>query len=199
MRPHGADVAIRAVIGENGPLCFSRDREGRDLRRAFWQSAEERVRKMTRLKEIAERMRAAFPETITAADQPFRQASWALRLRATATPRRASPPRGAMPAPRATINTLWVLGWFGGFDKLAMALRMAKELLTLDLAAEREAVLYVGDSLNDEPMFQFFPNSVSVSTVADDLDRLSAVPQWVTRGPGGEGFVEVADMLLGGR
>jgi len=189
---------VRAVIGENGGLCFSRGGEGRELRRAFWQSEEERARSMARLAEIAAQIRAAFP-AITAADQPFRQTTWALHAsrEGDAASRIAAAWRDAGAA--ATINTLWVLGWLGGFDKLAMALRMAGELLALDLAAARDAVLYVGDSLNDEPMFRFFPNSVGVSTVTDYLDRLAAVPQWVTRGPGGAGFVEVADMLLAGR
>jgi hydroxymethylpyrimidine pyrophosphatase-like HAD family hydrolase len=52
------------------------------------------------------------------------------------------------------------------------------------------------DSLNDEPMFSFFPNSVGVSTVTRVLDRMSAPPRWVTPGPGGAGFAEIADALL---
>ncbi len=190
---------VRAVIGENGGLCFSRGGEGRELRRAFWQSDDERARSMARLADIAAQILAAFPEAITAADQPFRQTTWALQVagKGDVAARMAATWRGAGAA--ATINTLWVLGWFGGFDKLAMARRVARELLALDLAAESEAVLYVGNSLNDEPMFRFFPNSVGVSTVADYLDRLTAVPQWVTRGSGGAGFGEVAEMLLTGR
>ncbi|HUH86340.1 MAG TPA: HAD-IIB family hydrolase, partial [Stellaceae bacterium] len=190
---------VRAVIGENGGLCFSRAGEGRELRRAFWQSEDERARSMTRLAGIAAQIRAAVPEAITAADQPFRQTTWALQAAGESdlATRMAAAWRDA--GATATINTLWVMGWLGGFDKLKMALRMAGELLALDLAAEKEAVLYVGDSLNDEPMFRFFPNSVGVSTVTDYRDRLNALPPWVTRGPGGAGFVEVADMLLAGR
>jgi hypothetical protein len=35
-----------------------------------------------------------------------------------------------------------------------------------------------------------------VSTVTRVLDRMSAPPRWITRGPGGAGFVEIAEALL---
>ena len=89
-----------------------------------------------------------------------------------------------------------MLGWFGGFDKLAMARRMLAQLFACDIERERDAFVYVGDSLNDEPMFGFFPNSVGVAGVRRYLDRMATPPQWVTRGGGGSGFVEVADALL---
>ncbi len=97
------------------------------------------------------------------------------------------------------VNSLWVLGWFGDFDKLAMIRRMMKELFASDVEGDRDAFIYVGDSLNDEPMFGFFPNSVGVATVRHYLGRMTAPPNWVTEGDGGSGFVEVADALLRAR
>jgi 3-deoxy-D-manno-octulosonate 8-phosphate phosphatase KdsC-like HAD superfamily phosphatase len=60
-------------------------------------------------------------------------------------------------------------------------------------------VLYVGDSINDEPMFGFFDHSVGVSTVINVADMLKALPKWITTGAGGDGFVEAADVLLSAR
>ncbi len=94
------------------------------------------------------------------------------------------------------VNSLWVLGWFGGFDKLAMTRRMLAELFATDIERDRQAFIYVGDSLNDEAMFGFFPNSVGVATVRRYVARMTTPPQWVTQGGGGSGFVEVADALL---
>ena len=45
-------------------------------------------------------------------------------------------------------------------------------------------------------MFGFFRNSVGVATVRQYADRMPALPRWITKGPGGAGFVEVADRLL---
>jgi hypothetical protein len=158
---------------------------------------------MARLGEVAGRILAATPDAAVAADQPYRQTTWAIEPSGAGGPRAATADRLAAAwretGARCTINSLWVLAWFGDFDKLAMSLRLFGETASIDLASDREAALYLGDSLNDEPMFRFFPNSVGVSTVADCLDRLGAPPQWVTAGPGGSGFVEVAEALLAHR
>ncbi len=97
---------------------------------------------------------------------------------------------------RTTLNSLWVLGWFGDFDKLAMTRRMLAELFATDIERDAEHCLYIGDSLNDAPMFGFFPHSVGVATVCQYADRMPALPRWITKGAGGAGFVEVADRLL---
>jgi HAD superfamily hydrolase (TIGR01484 family) len=194
---------VSAVVGENGGFSFRRERAGGALARDFWLPAAQRAESMARLADIAERILAASPEARPAADQPYRQTTWALEpsgtreQRAAAADRLAAAWRAA--GAHSTVNSLWVLGWFGAFDKLAMALRLAATAFATDLAADREAAIYVGDSLNDEPMFGFFPNSVGVATVADYLDRLRTPPRWVTAGPGGSGFVEVADALLAAR
>jgi HAD superfamily hydrolase (TIGR01484 family) len=194
---------VQAVIGENGGFSFRLDRASGAMARDFWLTAEQRAESMARLREIADRILAATPEAKPAADQPYRQTTWAVEPLGTGEPRAATADRLAAAwraaGAHSTINSLWVLGWFGGFDKLAMALRLAAAAFATDLAADRDAAIYVGDSLNDETMFGFFPNSVGVATVADYLDRLSAPPRWVTAGPGGSGFVEVADALLAAR
>lgn len=135
------------------------------------------------------------PGAALADDQPYRQTTLAFR--------NPGPPMSeqivavlAAAGARTVANSLWVLGWFGGFDKLAMARRMLARLFACDIERERETFIYVGDSLNDGPMFGFFPNSVGVATVRRYVARMATPPQWVTRGGGGSGFVEVADALL---
>jgi hydroxymethylpyrimidine pyrophosphatase-like HAD family hydrolase len=73
---------------------------------------------------------------------------------------------------------------------------MLMELFGADIERDRDAFIYAGDSLNDEPMFGFFPNSVGVATGRNDVARMATPPQWVTNGGGGSGFVEIADALL---
>jgi hypothetical protein len=189
---------VRAVIGENGGFHFSRDPDTGALRRAFWLRDEDRARSMERLGGLARRILATIPGAVEASDQPFRLTTWAIEPPDPAAGDRvAAAWRDA--GARATINSLWALGWFGDFDKLAMALRLAHDIFGADFDSAREQVVYVGDSLNDEPMFRFFPHSIGVATVASYLDRLAAPPRYVTQGPGGAGFVEVADVLLAAR
>jgi hypothetical protein len=108
---------------------------------------------------------------------------------------------------RAMRREFWLSAGERLDDQLALGARLVRQFRqALDVAAhgarclrrgsrEREAVLYIGDSLNDEPMFR----SVGVSTVASCLDRLKAPPRYVTTGAGGAGFVELADGLLAAR
>lgn len=186
---------VDAVIGENGGFYFCRERGSPAVRRAFWLAEDERARNMARLGEAAGTILSTIPGARPASDQPFRQTTWAIEPDGPATAERVAAAWRAAGA-RSTINSLWALGWYGDFDKLAMALRLAREIFAVDLASDRDAVVYVGDSVNDEPMFRFFPHSVGVATVAAYLDRLAAAPAYVTNGPGGAGFVEVADAIL---
>ncbi len=79
---------------------------------------------------------------------------------------------------RATINCLWVIGWFGDFNKLSMTQRIMAEVFGTDISAGCDHVAYAGDPLNDEPMFHFFPYSAGVSTVVDFLPRMTSPPRW---------------------
>jgi len=80
-----------------------------------------------------------------------------------------------------------------------MARRVLAEHYGLDIDADLFSTLYIGDSINDAPMFSFFRHSVGVSTVTDCLDDIPDAPRWITQGPGGAGFVEMANAVLAAR
>jgi hypothetical protein len=56
-------------------------------------------------------------------------------------------------APRVAVNSIWVVAWFGPYDKLAMTRRLMREAFATDIDTDRDAMIYVGDSTNDAPMF----------------------------------------------
>lgn len=188
---------VDAVIGENGGFYFAREQFG--LRRSFWLPRIDLARSMARLRVEAATIVARNPDATTSWDQAYRQTTYAIErpqiARAGDIAERLLSEWGEAGA-RCTVNSLWVLAWYGEFDKLAMAQRMMSELFAIELESECDAILYVGDSANDEPMFSFFSQSVGVSTVQQFLSQLSHPPQWITSGPGGTGFVEVADTIL---
>jgi HAD superfamily hydrolase (TIGR01484 family) len=186
---------VAAVVGENGGLCFRHDPASGTTERHFWAAAPDRRRDRERLSELGARVQAMVPGATLANDQAYREATVAFRNAAPPVPERIVAELSAAGA-RTVVNSLWVLGWFGCFDKLAMTRRMLAELFATDIELERHAFIYVGDSLNDEAMFGFFPNSVGVVTVRRYIDRMTTPPRWVTQGGGGSGFVEVADALL---
>ena len=60
----------------------------------------------------------------------------------------------------------------------------------------RKNFLFCGDSPNDEPMFEYFPNSVGVHGILRFADRIKYVPSFVTERDGSDGFAEIADAIL---
>ena len=189
---------IGAVIGENGGLCFRHDRASGVTTRHYWDEPEERAAARARLATLGSEIAAALPGAEIAHDQRYRETTLAFRNRDAALSEQILA-RHAAAGARTTLNSIWVLGWLGKFDKLAMARRMMAELFATDIDRDAPSILYVGDSLNDAPMFGFFANSVGVSSVRRYAERMPSLPRWITRGAGGAGFVEVADRLLAGR
>ncbi len=188
---------VDAVIGENGGF-YCRMQNGDAVRR-FWVEDADLEQASRQLDDLKKAVGAAVPSAVLASDQPFRLTTiaWQRPSNPSLTEQitAAIEARGAS----TTVNSLWVLAWLGDVDKLKAARRMMREVYALDIDAEREAIVYVGDSENDAPMFAHFPKSVGVSTVVEYLHKLPKAPTWITQGPGGAGFVEVAEALLAAR
>ena len=68
-----------------------------------------------------------------------------------------------------------------------------------NLAQELDRWVFVGDSGNDQAMFQHFTHSVGVANIARFVPQLSHLPRYVTQGERGAGFAEVARAILAGR
>ena len=56
--------------------------------------------------------------------------------------------------------------------------------------------MYVGDSTNDQLMFQHFAHSVGVANVARFVPQLQHLPRYVTQGERGAGFAELVQAIL---
>jgi hypothetical protein len=190
---------IDGVIGENGGFFFERSLAGHGLRRTFWQPADAKGFIAERLAEIGKRVLAEVPSAVYAEDQPFRLTSLAFAQPEDQTERAAIIAALRAAGAEFAVNNLWVLGWLGAYDKLSMTRRVLAETYNVDIKAENEAVLYVGDSTNDAPMFGFFQHSVGVSTVTRYLSEIPTPPKWIAKGPGGEGFVEAANAVIASR
>ena len=192
---------VDAVVGENGAFWFRYDLERRTMIRRFWLSEEERTAARERLDRLGHEILTAVPGARLAADQPYRVADLAIDYREDAGPLPAEDVDrivALMHAAGATakISSIHVNGWFGDWDKLAMTRRLFREAYGIDLDSQRDAVAFIGDSPNDEPMFAYFPLSVGVANIRRYLPRLNSPPAYVTEGAAGGGFVEFAEVLL---
>ena len=192
---------IDAVIGENGAFYFRYDHTARVMTRHFWLSAEERAKTRRRLDALAGEILAAVPGARLAADQPYRAADLAIDIAEDVGPLPACEVDRIVALMHAAgasakVSSIHVNGWFGDWDKQQMTVRLFREVYGIDLDRERDGVVFIGDSPNDEPMFDYFPHSVAVANIAPYLPRLKTLPAYVTTVEGGAGFAEFAAFLL---
>ena len=54
----------------------------------------------------------------------------------------------------------------------------------------------MGDSPNDEPMFEALDVTVGVANIQSFADRIRHLPKYVTNSRGGLGFAETAHIIL---
>ena len=195
---------VDAVVGENGAFWFRYDREARKLEKRYVVGEAERAQRRARMDAIAARILREVPGCAIASDQPYREADLAIDFCEDVMPLEAEDveriagifrERGAT----AKISSIHVNGWFGQYDKLSMSRLLLDEMFAIDMDAEKERIVFVGDSPNDAPMFGFFPNAVGVANVLRYRGRIPAEPRWVTQDEGGRGFIELADAVLAAR
>ena len=86
--------------------------------------------------------------------------------------------------------------WFGDYSKLEMNRIFTKEIFDIDLDRYKDDFVFCGDSPNDEPLFQYFPNSFGVANVKDFQSEITYLPAYVSRSKGGKGFIEICKKFL---
>jgi HAD superfamily hydrolase (TIGR01484 family) len=195
---------VDAVVGENGAFYFAYDRAARKLVKRFRDADTVRAANRDRLAAARDRILAEVPGTALASDQRYREADLAIdycedvpRLDDAAVDRIVAIMREA--GMTAKVSSIHVNGWFGVYDKLGMTKTLMRERFGVDLDAERDRYLFVGDSPNDAPLFEYFPLSVGVANVRRFAARLEHAPAYVTASESGAGFAELAARLLAAR
>ena len=193
---------VDGVVGENGGLWFYMA-DGK-LQRRFLQDPATRAKNRQRLDALATHLLDAVPGAALASDQPYRELDLAIdfcedveRLPQAAIDRIVAAFHDA--GATCKVSSIHVNGWFGDFDKLSGFQGLLADRYGQSLDAALERWVYVGDSANDEPMFKAFPHSVGVANVRDFLDQMDSGPTYITPSPGGHGFAELADRILGAR
>jgi len=95
-----------------------------------------------------------------------------------------------------TVSSIHIHGCFGDFNKWQGACWIASELLKRDLQQELDRWVFVGDSGNDQAMFQHFTHSVGVANIRHFAATLAHLPRYITPAERGAGFAQVAQALL---
>lgn len=192
---------IDAVVGENGAFYFRYDHIGKKLKKVYAEGLDLRIAQAEHSR-IEKKILALFKQTRLSRDQPYRDIDIAFDFAEDIVPpmpmsevikmKNALEDLGLT----AKISSIHVNAWRGDHDKLTTALKLAKDEFQLSAHTLKTECLYVGDSPNDEPMFEFFDHAVGVRNVMDFWDQLTHKPSYVTKYRSGDGFVELSKLLL---
>lgn len=195
---------VDGVIGENGAFYMWHDDAARRLRVRHLFDPAQRQAAAARLAAVREQVLREVPGCALASDQFCRLYDLAIDFCEDVPPLPAADVNRIVALMEAAgmtakVSSIHVNGWFGPWDKLGTARLMLAERYAMDLDAQRERIVFAGDSPNDEPMFAYFPHAVGVANVLDARDRLQTLPAWITPSRAGAGFVELAQALLAAR
>lgn len=190
---------VHGVVGENGAFFFSLKQK--KMQRHFLLSGPARKENRENLKKIRQAVLASVQGAAIASDQFSRLFDLAVDFSEDVPP---------LPEPKidqiveifhqhgahAKVSNIHVNGWFGNYNKVSTCQTYLKKEFKMTAAQMRQHCIFVGDSPNDEPMFEFFPHSFAVANIRDFLSRLKHKPTYVAKASEADGFVEVANRLL---
>ncbi|HEY0254756.1 MAG TPA: HAD-IIB family hydrolase [Kofleriaceae bacterium] len=188
---------VLACVAENGGVTFIRD--GRKLIKQYGVPAASLPEWRRRMNDIAIEVMSKCPGARLSSDSKYREVDLAIDYNeevqlpvADAELAVQLIKKAGLEAVRSSVHVN-----FGPpmFDKLSACQKLVRSVLKGD-PDKLDEYVYVGDALNDAPMFKGFPNSVGVANVRQWWDELSHKPSFITELAEGPGLRELVEHLL---
>lgn len=200
--PFAQTWPVDAIVAENGAVALVHE-DGQPPRKLYQQDTATRTGNFARLQQVLARIEREVPGAHRAQDSAGRETDIAIDHSECThlPPAQIEAVVRLMQAEgmTATVSSIHINGWYGAHDKLAGARWIARELFGRDLDPERERWVVVGDSANDQVLFQHFPHSVGVANIRRFADQLTQPPRYITPSERGAGFAELAAQVLRAR
>ncbi len=190
---------VDALVAENGAAAWIPQADGAP-RAIYQQSAAERAAHRMRLNAVAARIVREVPGATLAQDSAGRETDMAIdHSEFTHLPPQAIAQVVQLmrsEGMNATVSSIHINGWFGEHHKLSGAQWIVRQLWGRALDAETARWVYVGDSTNDQVMFEHFACSVGVANIRRFEAQLTHRPRYITPSERGAGFAELTRHLL---
>jgi HAD superfamily hydrolase (TIGR01484 family) len=200
-----------AMVAENGGVAFVRRRGDETisqiglqppsdvrepLSKIYQQDAATRASNQARMQKIATQVMFEVPGVFLTRDSAGRETDIAFDSNEFAHLPPATVQRVLAILQRegmqTTVSSIHIHGCFGHFDKWLGANWIARELFRRDLTQELDRWVFVGDSGNDQAMFEHFTHSVGVANIRRFADQLTHLPRYIAPSERGAGFADVA-------
>jgi HAD superfamily hydrolase (TIGR01484 family) len=213
--PFAAAWPVDAIVAENGSVALTpgqfNNKNGlqpspllrEPLSKLYQQDTATRATHYACMQQVAQRVLREVPGTTLAQDSPGRETDIAIdHSEFTHLP----PDRIAQvvhilrsEGMNASVSSIHINGWFGGHNKREGARWIVQQLLQRNLDAELSRWAFVGDSTNDQLMFEAFANSIGVANIRRFEAELTHLPRYITPSTRGAGFAEAAQAILEAR
>ncbi|HEY4244233.1 MAG TPA: HAD-IIB family hydrolase [Kofleriaceae bacterium] len=188
---------VLACVTENGGVTFVR--EGRKINKIYGVPPASLPEWRRRMNEATLEVMKKVPGARLSSDSKYREVDLAIDWNEEASLSRADAEtcvglirKAGFAAVRSSVHVN-----FGPphFDKLSACMTVVRQCLGGD-GNDLSQFVYVGDALNDAPMFGGFPTSVGVANIRAWWDELAFKPAFVTERPEGAGLRELIAHLM---
>lgn len=188
---------VLAMVSENGGVTFVR--EGRKLNKIYGVPQASLPEWRRRMNDAAVEVMTAVPGARLSTDSKYREVDLAIDWNEEAKLSKDDAEvavrmltKAGFLAVRSSVHVN-----FGPphFDKLSACMTVVRQVLGGD-GNDLSPYVFVGDALNDAPMFGGFPTSVGVSNIKHWWDELKFKPAYLTELPEGAGLRELIAHIM---
>ena len=198
--PFSATWPVDAIVAENGAVALLKNSTTIQINKIYQQDLATRQHNFEQMQRIAQRVMKEIPGTVMAKDSSGRETDIAFDHSEFhhLTQNQIHQVVGLLQEEgmNATVSSIHINAWLGDHNKWHGAQWILKELTGRDLKQELDQWLYVGDSTNDQVMFEHFKHSVGVANIRRFEKELKHLPKYMTHQERGAGFAEVSKALI---
>jgi HAD superfamily hydrolase (TIGR01484 family) len=200
---------VDAIVAENGAVALQKlhqigqqpnKKQHKQLSKLYQQDAASRASHYARMQQVLAHIEREVPGAQRSTDSPGRETDIAIDHSEFT---QLSPQRIAQVVQRmqqagmhATVSSIHINAWYGEHNKLQGARWITQQLYGRNLDAEMDKWAYIGDSTNDQLMFEAFTHSAGVANIARFVPQLAHLPRYVAQGERGAGFAQFCAALL---
>jgi HAD superfamily hydrolase (TIGR01484 family) len=200
---------VDAIVAENGAVALQKIHQiglqsnkimHKELSKSYQTDVAQRATNYARMQQVLARIEREVPGAQRSTDSTGRETDIAIDHNEFThlPPERIAQVVHIMQneGMHATVSSIHINAWFGDHNKLQGARWITQRLYGRSLDAEMDKWAYIGDSTNDQLMFEAFAHSVGVANIARFVPQLAHLPRYVTQGERGAGFAQFCNALL---
>jgi HAD superfamily hydrolase (TIGR01484 family) len=198
--PFASTWPVDSIVAENGAVALLHNAQTKQVNKIYQQDEATRTHNFEQMQRIAQRVLKEIPGTALAQDSAGRETDIAFDHSEF---RKLSQDQIKQvlqllkqEGMTATVSSIHINAWFGDHNKWHGAQWILKELTGRDLKQELDRWVYVGDSTNDQVMFEHFTHSLGVANIRRFEQELKHLPKYIASKERSAGFTEVANALL---